>query len=70
MYLILGQLWYNLNMARRIISEENIRNIQKSRRSYYVTLPIQIIREFGWRERQKVVVEKHGKEIVIKDWEK
>lgn len=57
-------------MARRIISEENIRSIQKSRRSYYVTLPIQIVREFGWRETQKVVIEKRGKEIVIRDWEK
>ena len=57
-------------MTRRIMSEENVRNIQKSKRSYYVTLPIQIVREFGWRENQKVVVEKRGKEIVIKDWKK
>lgn len=55
-------------MARRPIPEENVRNIQKSRRSYYVTLPIQIVREFGWKEQQKVVVEKRGKEIAIKDW--
>ncbi len=47
-----------------------MRNIQKSRRSYYVTLPIQIVREFKWKESQKVIVEKKGKEIVIKDWEK
>ncbi|HXF44162.1 MAG TPA: AbrB/MazE/SpoVT family DNA-binding domain-containing protein [Candidatus Paceibacterota bacterium] len=57
-------------MARRPIPEENVRNIQKSRRSYYVTLPIQIIREFGWKETQKVIVEKRGREIVIKDWTK
>ncbi|MDI6717978.1 MAG: hypothetical protein QMD86_02990 [Patescibacteria group bacterium] len=57
-------------MARRPIPEENIRNIQKSRRSYYITLPIQIVREFRWQEQQKVVVEKRGKEIVIKDFEK
>ena len=57
-------------MTRRIVSEENVRNIQKSKRSYYVTLPIQVIREFRWKEGQKVVVEKHGKEIVIKDWKK
>ena len=57
-------------MTRKILSEENVRNIQKSRRSYYVTLPIQIVRDFGWKERQKVVVEKRGKEIIIKDWKK
>ena len=57
-------------MTRRIMSEENVRNIQKSKRSYYVTLPIQVMREFRWKEGQKVVVEKRGKEIVIKDWKR
>ena len=57
-------------MARRAIPEENIRNIQKSRRSYYITLPIQMIREFGWKEQQKVSVEKLGKELIIKNLEK
>jgi antitoxin component of MazEF toxin-antitoxin module len=55
-------------MARRRISDENVRNIQKSRQSYHVTLPVQIVRKLKWQERQKVVVEKRGKEIVIKDW--
>jgi len=55
-------------MARRSIPDENVRNIQKSRRSYYITLPIQIVRELKWREQQKVVVEKRGNEITIKDW--
>ncbi|MEK7464719.1 MAG: AbrB/MazE/SpoVT family DNA-binding domain-containing protein [Patescibacteria group bacterium] len=53
-------------MARRSIPDENIRSIQKSRRSYYITLPIQIIREFGWQEQQEVIVIKRGKEIIIK----
>ena len=57
-------------MTRRIVSEENVRNIQKSKRSYYVTLPIQVVREFRWKEGQKVVVEKRGKEIVVKDWKR
>lgn len=55
-------------MSRRPVGEENIRNIQKSNRSYHVTLPIEVVREFRWKEGQKVVVEKRGKEIVIKDW--
>jgi len=25
--------------------------------------------EFGWRERQKLVVKKRGKKLIIKDWE-
>ena len=57
-------------MTRRITSEENIRNILKVRQSYYVSLPIQVVREFKWKEGQKVVVERRGREIVIKDWRK
>lgn len=56
-------------MPRRELGEENIRKIQKVKRSYYVSLPVGIVREFDWQEGQKVVVEKKGKEIVIKDWE-
>ena len=57
-------------MTRGLIQEENVRSILKVRRSYYVSLPIQVVREFKWKEGQKVVVEKRGKEIVIKDWKK
>ena len=56
---------YYLNMARRKLSEENIRKIQKISRSYYVTIPVEIIREFGWESGQELIVEKYGKEIVI-----
>lgn len=48
-----------------------IRNLQKSKGSYYVTLPIEIIRKLGWKERQKVVIRSiPGKRIEIKDWKK
>jgi len=57
-------------MTRGLIQEENVRSILKVRRSYYVSLPIQVVREFKWKEEQKVAVEKRGKEIVIKDWKK
>lgn len=60
---------YYLCMGRRKISEENIRKIQKVSRSYYVTIPIGLVREFGWREGQKLVVEKSGKEeLIVRDW--
>ena len=55
-------------MTRRIIEEENIRKIQKIKRSYFVSLPIRIMRTLTWQHGQKVVVESHGKEIVIRDW--
>ena len=56
-------------MARRPIQERNIRKLTKRDASYTVTLPIEFIRELKWRDRQKVVVEKKGKTLVIKDWE-
>ncbi|HLP86783.1 MAG TPA: AbrB/MazE/SpoVT family DNA-binding domain-containing protein [Candidatus Paceibacterota bacterium] len=47
----------------------NIRNIQKAGGSYFVTLPIEVVRELGWKEKQKVVITKTaGKKIEIKDW--
>ena len=56
-------------MTRRKSSEENIRKIKMSGDSYAITLPIDMVRELGWREKQKVVVAKRGKGILIRDWE-
>lgn len=58
-------------MPRRTLENESVRKITKvGGSSYAVTIPIEIIRKLGWRERQKVVVtEQHG-EIIIRDWEK
>ncbi len=55
-------------MGRRTVENENVRKIQKMRRSYYVSLPVNIVRKFRWQEGQNVVVEERGKEIIIKDW--
>ena len=55
-------------MGRRESGEEHVRNIQKSKGSYSVTLPINIVRSLKWRERQKVVIRKDGKRIIIEDW--
>ncbi len=33
-----------------------------------VTLPIELVRELGWREKQKVVVKKRGQSLMIEDW--
>jgi antitoxin component of MazEF toxin-antitoxin module len=53
---------------RRSTYDKNIRKITKSGDSYALTLPIDIVRELGWRETQKVTVAKRGKGILIKDW--
>jgi len=58
-------------MARKSLEERNIRKLGKSGGgdSYSITLPIEIVREFGWREKQKLVVKKYGKDkILIEDW--
>ena len=47
-----------------------IRKIQKVRYSYYLILPKEIIRNLDWKEKQKVVIKKSGKRIIIQDWKK
>ena len=58
-------------MARRKIEDHNIRSLTKlaGGSSYAVTLPIDIIRELGWKSKQKLVVKKYGNGIIIQDWE-
>ncbi len=47
------------------------RKLQRvSSHSYVVTLPKDLVKEFGWKEKQKLVAERRGKrhEIIIRDW--
>jgi len=56
---------------RRKTNKYHIRNIQKSHLTYYITIPIDLMRQLGWRERQKVEVFRYGRDkILIKDWKK
>lgn len=58
-------------MPRRTLEDKNVRNIQNSKGTYYVSLPIEVVERLGWRKRQKVRVEQYGRDkIIIKDWEK
>ncbi len=59
-------------MGRRVLNQNNIRKLTKTGggKSIAVTIPIEMVRELKWRERQKVVVTKRGKSIIIKDWKK
>jgi hypothetical protein len=56
-------------MARRSLEDRNIRKLTKlGKHSIGVTIPIEIVRELRWRERQKVVIKKQGKRLYIEDW--
>ena len=60
-------------MSRKPLNKRSIRKLGKvgGGTSYSITLPIEIIREFGWREGQKLVVRKYGEnKVIIEDWEK
>lgn len=58
-------------MSDRKREDRNIRKITKiGGSSYGITIPIEVIREFGWREHQKVIlkIDPKKKSIVIRDW--
>ncbi len=60
---------YDTDMPRRKSGKEQIRNLQKTKGSYHLSLPISLVHALGWQERQKVVVKKYGKKrILITDW--
>lgn len=57
-------------MARKKLEKRHIRKLTRTGggKSISVTLPIEIVRELKWRDRQKVIVKKRGKGFVIEDW--
>jgi len=59
-------------MARRKLKEKNIRKMTRmgGGRSMGLTLPIEMLRELKWRERQKIKVRKSGSKIILEDWKK
>lgn len=65
--------WYSAyHMGRRPIEERDIRKLHKTGggRAISVTLPIELVRELKWKEKQKVVVTKRGEGLLITDWKK
>lgn len=55
----------------RKIGNQEVRKLFKTgKQSIAVTLPIEIVRELKWREKQKVVVKKSGSKVIIEDWKK
>lgn len=54
---------------RRDLKNRNVRKILRVGDSYAVTIPLELIQELGWKKKQKVVVKKRGKSVVVVDWE-
>ncbi len=50
--------------------DSEIRKIFKYGDSRAITLPVEILRELGWKDNQKVVAKKYGKGMLISDWKK
>lgn len=56
-------------MTRRKIEEKNIRKITRvGKTSLAVTLPAEMVKDLGWRERQRVRVKRISGGIVIRDY--
>ena len=37
--------------------------------SYALVIPMDYVKIMGWRDRQKLVIRKYGKKLIIEDWE-
>ncbi|KKP92701.1 MAG: hypothetical protein US25_C0083G0005 [Candidatus Moranbacteria bacterium GW2011_GWE1_36_7] len=58
-------------MPNKKSTEKDVRKLTKSGNgSIGLTLPIEIVRELGWKEKQKVVVKRVHGGLLIKDWKK
>lgn len=58
-------------MLKKSVGDKNTRKLTKlGKKSIGLTLPIELVRELGWREKQKVVVKRVHGGVVIKDWKK
>jgi antitoxin component of MazEF toxin-antitoxin module len=58
-------------MPTRKLKDKNIRNLTRvGRGSISVTIPVEMVKELKWKERQKVVLSLKGKKITIEDWPK
>jgi antitoxin component of MazEF toxin-antitoxin module len=60
-------------MPIKKLADKNIRKLTRMGRaggSLGLTIPIEIVKELKWKERQKVKVKIDRKKIVISDWKK
>ena len=58
-------------MSDKKESEKNIRKLTRvGKTSLCVTIPVEMVKELKWKERQKVVLSLKGGKITIEDWKK
>ncbi len=58
-------------MGRRAEAQSHIRKLTKNGPyTYHVTIPKREIDGLGWREKQKLVVARRGRTLLIRDWKK
>lgn len=50
--------------------KQDIRKLIKLSGSLVVSLPAEHVKKLNWKEKQKVVVVKKGRHLIIKDWRK
>ncbi len=55
-------------MAKKL-KDKNVRKLSRmGKRSLGLTLPIEMIAQLGWKEKQKLSVKKVPGGVLIKDW--
>ncbi len=60
-------------MAKKKTGKKNARVRHLTRiaggSSYAVVIPMEFVKQLGWRDHQNLVVRKYGSKIVISDWD-
>ena len=60
-----------MKQAKRTVGKKQVRKLTKvGGKTYSLALPVEIIRKFKWKERQKltVTVDLKNKKLIIRDW--
>ncbi len=53
------------------LDDQDVRKVTKvAGHSAGITLPIELVRQLGWKIKQKVTVRRQGKKLVVEDWKK
>jgi antitoxin component of MazEF toxin-antitoxin module len=58
-------------MSDKKYGQTNIRKLIKvgpKKGSLSLTLPVSLVGELGWKEKQKVVVKRKGSKLIVSDW--
>ena len=55
-------------MPDKKYKERNIRKVTRNGGSLNVSIPVEIVKKLGWKEKQKGVVKKVKGGVAIRDW--